>query len=216
MLSCKRLNGETDTIEIEFTTTNLTVDSYEVTLSVIDVYGNITSQMYPIDITAIRPTHTVPAPDTKVINIPEPVPPSSTVRDAFDLDPFYQQWIDVEGLPVVASAKVNPYALKEAAWQIWQMIGHRPDVLAALVQNRVRFAVKAHTEILTDIPEYSDEGADFLVYGIGGLGGSNLPGHPAAGTSEENLLHYPNGGWFIHRSDSRVCACNTHIRNEYN
>ena len=194
LLSCKRLNGETDTIEIEFTTTNLTVDSYEVTLSVIDVYGNITSQMYPIDITAIRPTHTVPAPDTKVINIPEPVPPPSTVREAFDLDPFYQQWIDVEGLPVVASAKVNPHALKEAVWQIWQMIGHRPDVLAALVQNRVRFAVKAHTEILTDIPEYSDEGADFLVYGIGGLGGSNLPGHPAAGTSEENLLHYPNGG----------------------
>ena len=28
-----------------------------------------------------------------------------TVREAFELDPFYQQWIDVEGLPVVASAK---------------------------------------------------------------------------------------------------------------
>ena len=58
---------------------------------------------------------------------------------AFELDPFYQQWIDVAGFPVVASEKVNPYALKEAAWLIWQMIGHRPDVLQALVQNRARY-----------------------------------------------------------------------------
>ena len=54
----------------------------------------------------------------QVINIPDPVPPPRSVRDAFELDPFYQQWIDVGGFPVVASEKVNPYALKEAAWQI--------------------------------------------------------------------------------------------------
>ena len=62
----------------------------------------------------------------QVINIPDPVSPPRSVRDTFELDPFYQQWVDVEGFPVVASEKVNPYALKEAAWQIWQMIGHRP------------------------------------------------------------------------------------------
>ena len=38
-LSCKRLNGETDTIAIEFNTNQLTVKSSEVTLSVIDAYG---------------------------------------------------------------------------------------------------------------------------------------------------------------------------------
>ena len=57
----------------------------------------------------------------QVINIPTPVPPPRSVRDAFELDPFYQQWIDVGGFPVVASEKVN--ALKEAAWQIWQYRG---------------------------------------------------------------------------------------------
>ncbi len=51
----------------------------------------------------------------QVVTIPDPVPPPRSVRDTFELDPFYQQWIDVEGLPVVASARVNPYALKEAA-----------------------------------------------------------------------------------------------------
>ena len=62
------------------------------------------------------------------VNISEPVPPPATVRKTFNLDPFYEQWVDVGGLPVVASAKVNRYAVKEAAWLIRQMIGHRQDI----------------------------------------------------------------------------------------
>ena len=132
-LSCKRLNGETDTIAIELITNQLTVNSRQVTLSVIDAYGNITSQMYPIDITTILPTEPASIPNkNQVINILEPVPPPFTIREAFELDPFFQQWIDVEGLPVLASGRVNPYALKEAAWLIWQMIGHRPDCTTSL------------------------------------------------------------------------------------
>ena len=189
LLGCKQLNGKTNTIAIEFITNKLTVNSREVTLSVMDVYGNVTSQTYPIDITIIFPTETISIPDrNQTINIPEPVPPSPTVRDAFELDPFYQQWIDVEGLPVVASEKVNPYALKEAAWLIWQMIGHRPDVLQALVQNRVRFTVIAYTELITDIPEYSDFHPKFFQNrrsrGLGGL---------TCSANEENLLQYPGG-----------------------
>ena len=135
---------------------------------------------------------TLPLPATgQVINIPEPVPPPPTVRDAFDLDPFYQQWIDVEGFPIVASEKVNPYALKEAAWLIRQMIGHRPEVLHILAQKQVRFTVIGYTEILTDIPEYSDQGPDFLTFRTRGLGGGGLSGHIAVSTPEENLLHYP-------------------------
>ena len=172
--------------------------------------------MYPIDITAIRPTHTVPASDTKVINIPEPVPPLFTVRDAFDLDPFYQQWIDVEGLPVVASANVNPYALKEAVWQIWQMIGHRPDVLQALVQNRAYFTVIGYTELPSQIPDYSDQGPDFLTYRARAFGGGGLSGHPAVRFCGGKPASLSRRRWFIHRSNSRVCTCNTSIRNEYN
>ena len=191
-LSCKQLNGETDTIEIEFIISQLTVDSREITLSVIDVYGNITSQTYPIDITTILPTETVSILDkNQTINIPEPIPPSLAIREAFELDLFYQQWVDVKGFPVVASEKVNPYALKEAAWQIWQMIGHRPDVLQAFVQKRLRFSVIARNELITDIPEYSDYGPDFLTYWARGAGGS---GGLAVSSSEENLLHYPQGG----------------------
>ena len=53
-----------------------------------------------------------------VNNIPEPVPPPKEVRDFFELDPFYQQWINVGGFPVLTSAEVSPYAVKEAAWTI--------------------------------------------------------------------------------------------------
>ncbi len=119
-------------------------------------------------------------------NIPQPIPPPPVVRDFFGLDPFYEQWINVGGLPVIASAEVSPYALKEAAWLILKMIGHRPDVLRALIEKKSRIPVIGHTEMLTDIPEYSDMQPDFYwdrrARGLGGL-------IPSA--NEENLL---NGG----------------------
>ena len=123
-------------------------------------------------------------------NIPEPVPPPTVVRDFFELDPFYEQWINVEGLPVIASAKVNPYALKEAAWLIKKMIGHRQDVLRAMVGNKARFSVIAHTEIITEIPEYrSDPRPDFLVFRERGWGGTE---GATVSTSEEDILNYPD------------------------
>ena len=151
--------------------------------------------LFPIIIYLIGlPTETVSIPDTnQVVNIPEPGPPPLAVREAFELDPFYQQWIDVQGFPVVASAKVNPYALKEAAWQIWQMIGHRRDVLEVLVEKKMRFSIIAHNELISEIPEYSLPFPDFLSFWARGIGGSGLevPGHPAVSSSEENILHYP-------------------------
>ena len=80
-------------------------------------------------------------------NIPEPVPPPPAVRDFFELDPFYQQWINIEGFAVVSSERVNPYALKEAAWLIWHMTRQRPDLLQVLAQGRARFSVTAHNEL---------------------------------------------------------------------
>ena len=87
--------------------------------------------------------------------ISEPSLPPLTIRENFELTSFYQQWIDVEGYPVVASENVNPYAVKEAAWLIRQLMSHRPDVLQAMVQNKARFSVIAYNETLTQIPEYS-------------------------------------------------------------
>lgn len=123
------------------------------------------------------------------MNILEPMPPLITVRETFNLDSFYEQWIDVEGLPVVASSKVNPYAVKEAAWLIRQMIGHRLDVLQALAENNVRFAVMAYNELTTQIPEHSDlQPCNYWDRRARGLG--STPARPAVSCGEENLLNY--------------------------
>ena len=123
------------------------------------------------------------------VNIPEPVPPPTTVRETFNLDPFYEQWIDVEGLPVVASAKVSPYAVKEAAWLIRQMVGHRQDILQALARNRVRFAVIAYNELTTQIPEHSNLQPDYY-WDRRARGLGSTPARPAVSCGEENLLNY--------------------------
>ena len=123
-----------------------------------------------------------------VTDIPEPAPPPKEVRDFFQLDPYYQQWINVRGFPVLGSAKVNPYALKEATWLIGKMIGNRPDILQTMIRNKARFSVIAHTEIITEIPEYrSDPRPDFLVYRERGWGGSE---GATITSSEEGILHY--------------------------
>ena len=84
--------------------------------------------------------------------IPEPSQPPRTVRENFGLTSFYQQWIDVDGYPVVASENVNPYAVKEAAWLIRQLMSHRPDVLQVMVQNEASHSVMAYNEMTTQLP----------------------------------------------------------------
>ena len=122
-----------------------------------------------------------------VTNIPEPVPPPREVRDFFELDPFYQQWINVEGFPVLASANVSPYAVKETAWKIKQMIGHRTDILKALARNRIRFSIVGHNELTTDIPELRDLSPRFYqnVRLRGGAGGGS---YRTAWAAEEHIL----------------------------
>ena len=132
---------------------------------------------------------------TQNINISEPMPPPAAVRETFNLDPFYKHWIDVEGLPVVASSKVNPYALKEAAWLIRQMIGHRQDILHALAKNNVRFAVMAHNELTTQIPEHSDLQPDYY-WDRRARGLGSTPARPAVSCGEENLLNYQGDPYF--------------------
>ena len=129
--------------------------------------------------------------EAQEINIPEPVPPPAAVREAFDLGPFYQQWIDVGGMPVVASAEVNPYALKEAAWIVWRMIEHRRNVLLrAIVENKLRVVVIGHTEMVTQIPEHSNSRPNFY-WDKRSRGFGSTPYEPTASCSEENLLNYP-------------------------
>ena len=81
---------------------------------------------------------------------------------------FYTQHVSVNGFPIVASAAVNPYALKETAYLVKMMLANRPDVLEAMVQSGARMCILAHNEFTTDQPEWRHLG-DRPVPGFEGI-----------------------------------------------
>ena len=128
---------------------------------------------------------------------------------AFRFDPqgrngvpaFYTQAADAHGFPIVASAKVNPYALKEAAYLVDLMLAQRPDVRAALIKSGARMCLMAHDEFTTELPEFRRfggqphfdfpqlDGKDFWDARARGTGGSETD--PYCTAAEENLLGFP-------------------------
>ena len=118
------------------------------------------------------------------------IPIPDTVREEFELDAYYQQWVDAGGLPVVSGENVSPYALAEAAWLIQQVIGHRPEVLEEMAEKKVRFTVLPYNGILAHIPEidldsFRDGRKVYYRFFV-------LPtGQPVLGVGEEHLLNYP-------------------------
>ena len=126
---------------------------------------------------------------------------------------FYTQSVSAGGFPIVASAKVNPYALKEAAYLMDLMLARRPDVRDALVKSGARMCIIAHQEFTTDLPEFTQFGEephrDFPAFSgkeywdsrARGTGGSQTD--PFCTCAEENVLGYPGDPYaaeciFIH------------------
>ncbi|MFM7741197.1 MAG: hypothetical protein ACKO9H_17510, partial [Planctomycetota bacterium] len=70
------------------------------------------------------------------------------------LDPFYTKYISASGYPIVASAQVNDYALREAAWLVDRMLVERPDIREAMIKSGSRLSIIAHNEYTTDLPEW--------------------------------------------------------------
>lgn len=103
---------------------------------------------------------------------------------------FYTQTITAHGFPIVASAKVSPYALKEAAYLINLMLAKRPDVREAMIASGARMCIMAHHEFTTDLPEFKRlRPKNYWDARARGLGGSETD--PFCSCAEENLLAYP-------------------------
>ncbi|MFK7766830.1 MAG: peptidylprolyl isomerase [Mariniblastus sp.] len=118
-----------------------------------------------------------------------PVPDS--VRKEFSLDPFYKKHIDAHGMPIVGSDKVSDAAMLETHWIVNKMVGHRPDILAAMAKNKTRMAVMAFNEYTTDVPEHSHlKSRIFWDRRARGLGATRSA--PAVSCAEENVLCHPN------------------------
>lgn len=103
------------------------------------------------------------------------------------LPPFYKKAVEVGDLPVVSSERVSDRAIYEAAYLIREMLRDRPDVLAAMAKNGVRFSIMAATERTTDIPEHADlVPARYWDRRARGLGATRE--RPSVSCGEENLL----------------------------
>jgi hypothetical protein len=155
---------------------------------------------------------------------------SKVPYQAFRFDPagnhgipaFYTQVEWLRGFPIVASPRVNPYALKEAAFIGDKMLAKRPDVLAAMVHSGARLCIMAHNEFTTDLPEFkrmADEpmrdfesfsGRDFWDARARGTGGSATD--PCCTCAEENVLGYPGDPYASENILIHEFAHNIHLR----
>ncbi len=133
--------------------------------------------------------------DQESDDLPNPVaeitsPPQALVsRLSLDTD-FYKQYLDADGIPIISSALVNPYALLETRWVVGSMLENRSDIVAAIAATKTRLSIMAVTEFTTDIPEHSDlEPADYWDRRARGLGATGA--RPAMSVGEENLLNIP-------------------------
>ena len=64
---------------------------------------------------------------------------------------FYKKYLDADGYPIVASEKVNDYALEEAAYLVNLMLAKRADVRAAMVKSGSRLCIIASSEFTTSL-----------------------------------------------------------------
>lgn len=130
-------------------------------------------------------------------------------------DPFHKKYIDAGGYPIVASEKVNDYALKEAAYLVDLMLAKRPDVKAAMIKSGSRLCILAHNEFTTDVPEFAWlKPKDYWDARARGTGGSQTD--PYCSCGEENLLCYPGDPYSTENILIHEFAHNIHLRGMVN
>ena len=99
---------------------------------------------------------------------------------------FYAKHIDVKGMPVVASAAVADAALQRTYTIVTRMLAGRPDVLQAMVRNRMYLIIIGKDQVYTDMPENRNHpNPAFQNERVRGTGG-----RPTS-FGEENLLTLP-------------------------
>jgi hypothetical protein len=138
------------------------------------------------------------------------------------LPAVYAQRAEAKGFPIVASANVSPYALREAVYIVNQMLAKRSDVRDAMIKSGARLCIMAHNEYTTDLPEWAwlaDEPVsgfetiptrDYRDARARGMGGSETD--PYCSCAEENLLGYEGDPYSTENILIHELAHNIHLR----
>ncbi len=131
-------------------------------------------------------------------------------RDRDAARKFYKKYVDVNGMPVVASGEVADQALRRTHEIVSRMLPGRPDVLQALVKNRMYLIIIGKDQVYTDMPEYRNTpDPAYMNERVRGTGG-----RPTS-FGEENLLSLPIDRYddesigvheFLHTIDSTLAS----------
>jgi len=107
-------------------------------------------------------------------------------RDRDAARAFYRKYIDVKGMPVVASAEVSDVALQRTYEIVTHLLAGRPDVIDAMVRDKMYLIIIGKDQKYTDMPEYRNApNPDYLNERVRGTGGK------PSSFGEENLLSLP-------------------------
>ena len=122
---------------------------------------------------------------------PVTVPPESffeliSERDRDVARQFYKKYIDVKGMPAVAAGEVADEALQRTYSIVTHLLAGRPDVIEAMVKNRMYLIIIGKDQVYTDMPEYRHHpNPAYQNERVRGTGG-----RPTS-FGEENLLNLP-------------------------
>ncbi len=99
---------------------------------------------------------------------------------------FYKKYIDVKGMPVVASSEVADLALQRTYSIVTHLLAGRPDVLEAMIKNRMYLIIIGKDQVYSDMPEYRNHpNPAYQNERVRGTGGK------PTSFGEENLLSLP-------------------------
>src|SRR6266700_637650 len=99
---------------------------------------------------------------------------------------FYKKYIDVKGMPVVASSEVADLALQRTYSIVTHLLAGRPDVLEAMIKNRMYLIIIGKDQVYRDMPEYRNHpNPAYQNERVRGTGGK------PTSFGEENLLSLP-------------------------
>jgi hypothetical protein len=143
--------------------------------------------LLPVALFLLAATAPAAGPDAPAVT----PPPSAffdlvEARDRQVAREFYQKYIDVRGMPVVAAGPVADEALQRVHWIVTHLLAGRPDVLGAMVSNRMYLIIIGRDQVYTDMPEYRHHpNPAYQNERVRGTGG-----RPTS-FGEENLLSLP-------------------------
>src|SRR5262245_13632938 len=106
-------------------------------------------------------------------------------RDREAASRFYKKYVNVKGMPVVASGEVADEALLRTYYLVTHLLAGRPDVLDGMVKYGTRLIIIGKDQVYTDMPEYrNNPNPQFMNERVRGTGGFDVTSF-----GEENLLN---------------------------